>query len=399
MSTGTETQVTSSVDDVALQMLVDSLPKDEVSGESSESVSEGKESSEDSGGAQSEGKTDKPVTETNEKPGDSVKSDDTGDDGKETPSFDVNRYFEESSEGLIKSEEDFKTAVSKIKEFDALQERLKVLESEKETIFANDYLKKLNALYKEGRSQEQIKTFERIHRAGGVEKIEAKEALVIQKINEGYTRKIAEKIVSKEFGLDKLDGVDTDELTESELKDHEEKLEIANERIKVAAKSVIEDLKKEFGEISESASPEAKALEEAARKKSYEKALEPFVEQLSNDLPSKIELPIDDEIKFTYDLPKDFAESAKQEAKEYFNHPDIKVSAETVQEFVTLKKALYIYENLKGILTDAYKQGESVGRKVVSEEFENAGGVQRPNADVDFSNDDVDSQLMDIASR
>src|SRR5690606_20101235 len=74
----------------------------------------------------------------------------------QAPTFDVSKYLEEHSGGLLKSEEDLKSSVAKIQENDTLRSRIAELEAEKESIFANDEIKLLNDLSKQGKTDEQI---------------------------------------------------------------------------------------------------------------------------------------------------------------------------------------------------------------------------------------------------
>lgn len=387
--------------DSALQSFYDFIPESEKGGESPAAPAE--ESKPDSVTPEAQGDTtaeaDKPAEE--QKPAADTTAPDggeQGDKGAGAPAFDLNKYFEESSEGLVKTEDDFKASITKIKDYDTLAEKVKVLEAEKETIFANDFIKKLNALHKEGRSQEQIDSFVSLSRLD-LTKIDPKEALVQNEIlNNGHTRAIAERIVSKKYGLDKL-SIDDDTLTDEEIAANKAELETVQAIMSNDAKPIVDDLKKQLDGLSNSVSPEQKALDEAARKKSYEKALEPFADQLVKDFPTKLALSPEEGVELTYDMPEDFTATIKDEAKEYFNHPDMQVNAETVQEFVTLKKALYLYSKQKEIITHFYEQGKALGVKEATAKFENAGGVSQPDADVEVTADNIDETLMAIAQR
>src|SRR5690606_1518171 len=133
-----------------------------------------------------------------------------------------------------------------------------------------------------------------------------------------------------------------DTLTEEEIAANKAELATVQAIRSNDAKPIVEDLSKQLDGLSNSVSPEQKALDEAARKKSYEKPLEPFADQLVKDFPTKVALSPEEGVELTYSMPEDFTATIKDEAKEYFNHPDMQVNAETVQEFVTLKKALYL---------------------------------------------------------
>lgn len=382
--------------DSAMEKFLEFLPESEKSGESPDNTGDGNEPVKPDASAQAEGGTDDKSVNTDDTPPADPKDDNNGEAPADTPSFDLAKYFEESSGGLLKSEEDFKGAISKIKEFDDLQKQVEILKAEKENIFANDFVKTLNNLHREGKSQEQIDSFIALSKVD-LSKISGKEALIQDQIlNHGHTRVIAERIVSRKYGLDKL-SFDEEFLTAEEIQANRDEEETILSIMENDAKPVVEGLKKSLSDIQNSVSPEQKALEEAARKKAYEKALEPFADQLANDLPKKIELPLEGDLKLTYDLPEDFLASAKQEAIEYFNHPDMEVNSESVGDFVTMKKALYVYSKLKDIMTHSYEQGKAVGTKQAISEFENSGGVVKPDSNTETTVENIDEQLMAIA--
>src|SRR5690606_33943128 len=227
--------------------------------------------------------------------------------------------------------------------------------------------------------------------------MDTKEALVQdQMLNHGHTRAIAERIISKKYGLDKL-SVDDELLSDQEKADNQAELETIQAIMKNDAKPVLESFQNELKGLVDSVSPEQKALEEAARKKSYEQALEPFTEQLAKEFPNKLNAPLEDGVELSYDLPEEFTASIKQEALEYFNHPDMVVNEQTVKEFTTLKKALFLYENKDEIFKSVYSQGKAIGEKNATDKFENRSGVENPAADAEVTVDNIDETLMSIA--
>lgn len=372
--------------DASMEKLLDFLPQKKETGGSSESTTGEEKDQEPEASAQAE-----------EKEG--SEGDQSGEENKpdKSESFDINKYFEESSEGVIKGEEDFKASLSKIKGFDELSQKVQALESERETVFANDYVKKLNNLVKSGSSQEQIESFMNLSKMD-LDKLDAREALIQNEIlNKGRTRALAERIVSKTYGLDAL-STDDDTLTPEEIQERKDELEIVQARMQDEANPVVEGFKKELEGLSEIESPEQKKLDEAAKRKSYEKALEPFATKLAESFPTKIALPTGEEgVEISYDLPEDFAASAKQEAIEFFNHPDMEVNEKSVNEFVTTKKALFVYDKLKDITEKFYEQGKAVGVKEASAKYENPHGLENSDVDTDVTIDNLESTLMGIA--
>lgn len=370
--------------DSAMQIFHDSLPKIEETGESPVEKMEGNEDLssiekiEDELPAGEKG----PESSTREEP-------------VESPKFDVNKFLEESSEGLLKNEDDIKNSISKIKDYDTLVQKIKVLESEQETIFANDSIRKLNALVKEGKSEEQIDGYIKLSKIN-LDSISAKDVLIENEIlNNGHTRKIAEKLVDKKYGLDSL-SFNEEVLTAEEIEKNKSDLEIAEALMAKDAKAVKESFKEQLDGLSQLVSPEQKAIDEAARKRAYEKQLEPFADHLTKDFPRKLPLRAG-ETELTYDIPEEFISTIKSEAIAYFNHPDIEVNEKTVNEFLTLKKALFLYKNQQQINTHFFEQGKSQGIKETTDNFVNNGGLENPTPDVQVTLDNIDESLMQIA--
>lgn len=308
--------------------------------------------------------------------------------------FDANKYLEQSSEGLFKSEDDYKSALVKVKEYDALQKENENLKAEKESIFANETIKTQNRLIKEGKTDEQISEFLKLSKVD-IATLAPKEVLIQREITNGHTRAIAEKLVERKYGLDKL-SFNEEVLTEAELATNKEELELAEAIMKTDAEPVRKQMEEQFLSLKNEVSASEKALKEAASIKAYKTKLEPFAEKLQMDFPKKLVVGDDSTGLLSYDLPKDFIDSVKEDAIEFFL--DREVSPESVEEFVTAKKALWLYSNQKEILNHFKAQVEADTEKKVRAEFENPQGLPKPGAIPVVQNKSIDDQLMALAN-
>lgn len=308
--------------------------------------------------------------------------------------FDVNNYLEQSSEGVIKSEEDFKTAIAKIKEFDSLNEKLKTVEAEKEAIFANETIKTVNRLTKEGKTDEQINEFIKLSKMD-ISTLDPKEVLIQREIKNGRTRDIAEIIIERKYNLDKL-SLNEEVLTSEEIAANKKELEIITEIMRGDAAPIRKEMQTEFESLKTEISPSEKAIQEQAAKLQYREKLSPFVSQIQADFPKKLVIGDDSTGgALTYDVPEEFLSSIKDDAMEYFL--DREVSPETVNEFVTVKKALWLYSNQKEILSAFVSQAEARGIQKGKAEFENPQGLPVAGVIPVAQSKNVDDELMSIS--
>lgn len=313
--------------------------------------------------------------------------------GETKTDFDINKYFEQSSEGLIKSEDDFKSALTKAKEYEALQKQIEDLKAEKEGIFANETIKTQNRLIKEGKSEEQVAEFLKLSKMD-IATLDAKEVLIQREIKNGHTRSTAEKLVAREYSLDKL-SFDEDILTADELAKNKEELELIEAKMKNDARPVREEMQKEFESLKTEISPTEKALQEVAAKKAYREKLVPFAEKLQSDFPKKLVIGDDSTGVLSYDVPKEVIDSIKSDAVDYFENTE--VNAQNVEDFITVKKATWVYSNLKEILSHFTTQAEARGDKKARDEFHNPQGLPKPTETSMVEDVNISDELMHIA--
>lgn len=308
--------------------------------------------------------------------------------------FDLNKYLEQSSDGLLKSEDDFKAGLNKIKEYETLQQQINDLKAEKENIFANKEIETLNRLHKEGKTDEQINEFMRLSKID-LDQVDSKEVLIQREIMNGKTRALAEKFIERKYGLDKIN-LDEESLTASEIEYNKSELEYANELMKADADPLRKELKSQLADLSSTESLSEKALKDAAAKQAYRAKLDPFVNQLASKFPKQLVVGDDSTGQLTYDVPADLLDRIKNQAYEHFM--DTEVSNESVEDFMTAQKAMWLYENQKEILESIKQQTEVATEKRVRAEYENPQGLPKPNAAPVVQEANINDQLMDIAN-
>lgn len=315
--------------------------------------------------------------------------------GEDKEAFDVNKYLEESSGGLFKSEDDFKTSLSKIQEYDILKSRISELEVEKESIFANDEIKLLNDLHKQGKTSEQIEEFTKLRKLGDLSAVDAQEILVQDYISKGNSRLVAEKLIERKYGLNSI-SLDADELTDEELAHNREEIELIKATMQMDAEPVRNELIEKVNSLSKPIDATQTALAKAASEKAYRDKLEPFVSKLMDDFPSKIE--ITEGIDFEVD--QEFKDSAKSVAYEHFLDND--VSQERVDSFISIQKAIFLAQNKDKIFKAIQDQTRTAVTEEVEAKYVNNNGLERAGAVLSpasqtMSNDDYVDYAMEMA--
>lgn len=332
--------------------------------------------------AEGEGQDDSGAVTDDNKPADDNKAE-----------FNLSEFLEQSSEGFVKSEEDLKSALSKAKEYEVLQKQIEDLKAEKDNIFANETIKLENRLIKEGKTDEQIAEFKRLATMD-IASLDPKEVLIQREIKNGHTRAFAERVVEREYGLDKL-SFDEEVLTEDELAKNKEELAFINEKMRIDADPLRKQMQEDFKDLTTEVSPSERALKEAAAKTAYKEKLEPFAVKLQNDFPKKISIGDDSTGVLSYDVPQNFIDSVKQNAVEFFM--DTEVNEESVGIFMKEMKKEFLWNNQAEILKHFKAQAEAETEKRVRAEFENPQGLPKNTEIPVVKTQSVEDELMNIA--
>lgn len=198
------------------------------------------------------------------------------------PSTDIYQGLAEISNGLIKSEDDFKSTIEKVGKYSGLESQLEQLTKENEALknvnpFPNDYIKTLSELYASGAPAEKIETFQRINALGDVNALTSEEALKWQ-LREKYnlTHEQAEIKLRNTYKLDEF------QFTEDEVESAKIDVKIAGDE----AKAYLKGLQKSF----EVAAPEQEAVDTpeqiAEKQKQFEAKVAPVITNIEQELPS-----------------------------------------------------------------------------------------------------------------
>lgn len=226
---------------------------------------------------------------------------------KTDTNFDVSKWLEEKTGGKIKAEQDLLTIVDKFGQFeevdvDGLKEKANKFEElearYKEVEPANDFVKELNKLLKNGASQEQVLEFYQLSQLD-LNTLSPKEAEIL--------RLQKEKGLSKEDAIFKVERLlDTDRLEDETVRLNEIEL-------KTRFKENLEYLKQYRKELSVTEA-QRQAQEKEQQKQQYYSSVEQAVPSLSKQLASfninDISGDKDNPVAFEYVLPESFKKEA-----------------------------------------------------------------------------------------
>lgn len=378
-------------DDLEIERIVDGA-NENPAGDSPENTEGGSENSEDAPEGENPDNTD----EADQESGDSNTTDSTEADDKQSdvegeekqqPQFDLSNYLKELSGGEIDTEEVLKERLNKLKDYES---EIAQLKSEKENIFANDYIKVLNQLHKDGKTEEQIAEFEKLYKLGDVSQLSAKEVLIQQEIDRGFDRKTAEKLIERKYGLDEIE-----QSEEYQTDKDREELAFIEKQMEVDSKNARKILQEKLESITKTPDATEKALAEAAAKKAYQEKLKPFAEKLAADFPEKLEFS-----GATFDVPEEFRKNLQEDAMKYFL--DQEVNQDSINDFISVKKAIFLAQNHEAITKVLIDKGREEGRKEAEAEFQNNAGVNRQGAVLSegsqtLSDTDLVSEAMRMA--
>lgn len=309
----------------------------------------------------------------------------------ETPSFDFNKYLAENSEGLFQSEDDFKSSLTKVKEFDAVKAELDQVKAEKENLFANPFIKTLNEMHKNNATPEQIKEFTNLYDLGDMSKLDPKEALVQELIRNGTSRTMAERIIERKYSLDL--SLDEEVLSTEEVSRNKESIELGKEQMRLDAQPVIASFKEKFDSLSQTTTAAAdKQIDIIAAEKKYVESLKVPAEKLANSIPEKFKVG-----ELSFDRGENFKKEFQEDFIEHFK--DRKVDNESVKEFYEMKEAVFLKENFNSIKDAIEKDAYARGKKEAESEFENNSGLPRENVQTmtDSQKEQYDNFLRGLA--
>jgi len=303
---------------------------------------------------------------------------------KNTPEViqpDYNKFLEESSEGLFKSVDDFKSSLDKVKNFDEIAKERDALKAQTEIDpFANDFVKKYNELVKAGKSQDQINSFIRINQLGDVSELSDYQAKVEKLVQDGYKRDFAERKITKDFNLN-ID-VSGDHLEPEEIEANKALLEDSKEELRISAnadRAALEDLKVKLSDTTDN-NADNRALAEAAQIKEYQDKLKPVVAGIAAQYKGLGELNVNgltgDKAKtMNFEADPEYVAQAEQKLFDYFKDGKTPVNDQTVSEAKAYLDAVWIMNNKEKFAQINYNQGIADAKLAAVDEFENKSGI------------------------
>jgi hypothetical protein len=269
--------------------------------------------------------------------------------------FDTSKWLEEKTGGKIKAEEDLLTFVNKYGEVDitSLQEKAQKAEElearYKEVEPANDFVKELNRLLKNGASQDQVLEFYQLSQVD-LTTLSPKEAEIL--------RLQKEKGLSKEDAIFKVERLlDTDRLDEETVRLNEIEL-------KTRFKENVDYLKQYRKELSVTEA-QKQAQEKEATKQQYFQSVDSAVPTLSKELTSlnigDISGDKDNPVPFEYVLPDTFKKEANQILKNVIvsNRFDVN-NADHMEQAKEMAKSIAIASDPERYVRAAIKHYQSV---------------------------------------
>jgi len=200
----------------------------------------------------------------------------------EEPSKAWYQNLAEISEGQVNSEDDFKSVFERAKKATDLESQFQTVAEERDALknakpYANEYIEKLNDLYKSGADLNQINLFNRINQLGDVKELSSKDALKWQLMHK-------HNLSDQEAEIKIRSNFKNDDTIYSE-----EEVAAANIDLRIQgdeAKNYIKSLQASF----ENTAPEVvkqETPEELAQKDlQYENQLTPIAKAIEQDLPS-----------------------------------------------------------------------------------------------------------------
>jgi hypothetical protein len=278
---------------------------------------------------------------------------------------DLNKFLEEISGGLFKSQDEFKLALPKIQSVDTLEQQVAKFQKElADNQFADDYERKRNELKRGGATKEQLKAYEEINDLGDLSKLDPIEAKVKKLVLvDGYPENVARKKVEREFPLDTAEEEDLDELKAD---------------LDISVKKDLEAL--QAFKVAQSTAPTDKSLVEAQAVQQIEAELTPVLTEFVDKFSSFGKLNLNGEegdkaITFDLDIDTASKQTMAADIKAFFVQNKIPVTQENYNEALSYARANYLDAKLAELGKNIWKQAETHFTKALSDKYSNKDGL------------------------
>lgn len=285
------------------------------------------------------------------------------------------------SKGAISSVDDFNSMLEKANGYGELTSKLQETEQKLVDVYPNEYVKTLSELYKGGASTEQISMFQKLNALGDISKLSDKDAIVYQKVQQGWSEDVARDAVELDYDFEGLD-------------EDSREYRILQQKMSLDANTSRQELQKQIVDISASVSEKQQATVEAQQKAEQERLdniarQETFnkqVKSVSNDLAKSLtglgEITIREEkdkdsIKLTENFPDDFNKFVPQLVEQYLLGANKELNEETLKEASGYVKNVYWAQHGETIVRKAVDQAIALERQAVTNEYENRTGLPK----------------------
>lgn len=293
----------------------------------------------------------------------------------ESPTYqepDHNKWLSEQTGGVITSVENFKEALPKISQYEAVLQQKEELEKSKIT-YANSFVKELNELALSGANQDQLKAFVKLNDKGDLNELSPVEAKVHKLVLvDGYSEEIARKLVDRDFSPERYDE-GTDEY------------EIAKEELRLSAKADVEALKKYKADLTTVSNPEKDQqeqlrLQQIAQTEQHERLVRQEAPKIASYIHGLGKTNLngkegDEAVFLDFQFPDEFKSKLPAMVESYFLDSNEPITQDSVNDFTTYAKASYLVENFDKVAKSIFSHAESVTREKISNKYENRSGL------------------------
>jgi hypothetical protein len=200
----------------------------------------------------------------------------------QAPSFDEELL--RISNGSIKNGDELNAALQKAQQLADLESQVNQYKTQNEELklkaeadpFANDYVRKYNALASGGATQDQLDAFSKVNKSGDIDKIDPVEAKVLAlQLKNGVSEQEARRYVNRTYKLD------PDAYTEEEIADAQLDLKIQSQ----ADKDFLKTYKAEI-EVSPASVQERQQMQAQQQYEAHLQKLEPIVNSVIQEVPN-----------------------------------------------------------------------------------------------------------------
>jgi vacuolar-type H+-ATPase subunit I/STV1 len=294
----------------------------------------------------------------------------------EKPSIDLYQNLAEISEGLVKSEDDFKSIFQQAKKVTDLENQYESLAKERDALknsnpYANEYVQKLNDLYQSGADATKINLFNRINQLGDLSQLSSNDAVKWQLMEKhSLTEQEAETKIRNTYKNDE------DLYSEDEIAAANIDLKIQGDEAKTYLKGLQASFESKVAVAEEKETPE----QIAQKTLQYETQLNPITKAIEQELPSyfsKINVNgKQGDAALTIDLPvpAEVQTSIAAQVKDYATNFQVDLSkAENVKGLKDYAVSLTKIAMFDAWMIDASNKREEAIRK----EFHNPANINR----------------------